>query len=246
MRAPRGMIAELVQAPVKKLVRLASAALGRGYVPPEELAYSRLKSKGFVPAYIIDVGAYQGDWTRLARRVFTDVPVLMVEAQTTKRPYLEAVCNELANVRYEQALLGRSSGEKVRFFEMETGSSMFPENSNVERNVTQLTTATLDEIAGPVPAPALLKIDVQGAELEVLEGAQQTLGGCEVVQLEVALLPYNDGAPTFLEVLSYMAERELVPFDVSGMSRPNGVDLAQVDLLFTRASSSLRNRYFEF
>ena len=48
------------------------------------------------------------------------------------------------------------------------------------------------------------------------------------------------------EVLNYMAEREFVPFDISGMSRPNGVDLAQIDLLFTRSSSMLRNRYFEF
>ena len=106
--------------------------------------------------------------------------------------------------------------------------------------MTELTTATLDDLAGPVSSPALLKVDVQGAELEVLEGAQKTLAACEVVQLEVALLPYNEGAPAMLEVLEYMAAHELVPFDLSGMSRPNGVDLAQIDLLFTRASSSLR------
>jgi FkbM family methyltransferase len=231
---------------LSRFKQLVSAALGRRYVPPEELAYSRLKAKGFRPAAIIDVGAYQGDWTRLVRRVFPDVPVLMVEAQSSKRPFLDKVCNELPGVRYEQALLGRTSGQKVQFFEMETGSSMFPENSNVPRNTSELTTATLDELAGPISSPALLKIDVQGAELEVLEGAQETLAACEVVQLEVALLPYNEGAPSLLEVLSYMAERELVPFDVSGMSRPNGVDLAQIDLLFTRSSSALRNRYFVF
>ena len=232
--------------PVSKLVKLASAALGRRYVPPEELAYERLKAKGFAPAYMIDVGAYQGEWTRLARRVFEDVPVLMVEAQRAKKPFLEAVCSDLPGVRLEQALLGSTAGRHVRFFEMETGSSMFPENSNTPRSETELTTSTLDDLAGEITAPALLKIDVQGAELEVLGGAQRTLAACEVVQLEVAFLPYNEGAPTLIEVLEYMAAREFVPFDVSGMSRPNGVDLAQVDLLFTRASSPLRNRYFKF
>ena len=231
---------------LKHLTQFASAALGRRYVPPEELAYSRLKAKGFSPATIIDVGAYQGDWTRLARRVFPDAPVLMIEAQSAKRPFLDKVCTDLPNVRYEQALLSRSSGEKVRFFEMETGSSMFSENSNVARTEKELVTETLDRLAGSVASPTLLKIDVQGAEIEVLEGARETLSACEVVQLEVALLPYNEGAPSITEVLNYMSEREFVPFDISGMSRPNGIDLAQVDLLFTRSSSTLRNRYFEF
>ena len=225
---------------------IASAILGRRYVPPEEEAYQRLKSKGFKPAFMIDVGAYQGEWTRLARRVFPDVPALMIEAQAAKRTFLDKVCADLPDVRYEQALLGRTGGQKVHFFEMETGSSMFPENSNVARLEKELTTTTLDDLAGRIPAPALLKIDVQGAELEVLEGAKATLASCEVVQLEVALLPYNEGAPTLLEVLNYMAERDFVPFDVSGMSRPNGIDLAQLDLLFTRTASPLRKRFFEF
>jgi FkbM family methyltransferase len=226
--------------------RFASRAVGRRYVPPEELAYRRLAAKGFRPAFIFDVGAYEGNWTRLARRVFPGVPVLMVEAQQSKRPFLEQVSGELEGVRFVQALLGSASGKAVSFFEMETGSSMFPENSNVPREMTELTTSTLDEIAGEVAAPALLKIDVQGAELEVLEGAPQSLAACEVVQLELALLPYNEGAPDLLEVLSYMREREFVPFDISGFSRPNGIDLAQIDMLFARSSSDLRNRFFTF
>lgn len=229
-----------------ELVRRAVGRARRRYVPPEELAYRRLAKKGFAPASIIDVGAYEGNWTRLVRRVFPGAPVLMVEAQPGKRPYLQAVCNELSGVRYTQALLSSESGKSVPFFEMETGSSMFPENSNVARVERELITTTLDDVAGSSPSPTLLKIDVQGAELEVLVGAERTLQSCEIVQLEVALLPYNEGAPTMLEVLNRMVEYEFVPFDVSGMSRPNGIDLAQIDLLFTRSSSPLRNRFFEF
>lgn len=231
---------------MSKLLKMASRALRRPYVPPEELAYQRLKTKGFTPAAIIDVGAYQGNWTRLVRRVFPDVPVLMVEAQESKRPFLEEICRELGGVRYERALLGRSDGLPVTFFEMETGSSMFSENSNVARHETVLTTATLDSLTGPVSSPAFLKIDVQGAELEVLAGAERVLAACEVVQLEVALLPYNEGAPDMREVLNYMAERGYSPFDISGYSRPNGIDLAQIDLLFARSDSPLRKKHFTF
>lgn len=226
--------------------RLVSKVLGREYVAPEELAYQRLRTKGFKPSFMIDVGAYEGNWTRLARRVFGDVPTVMVEAQQSKQPVLETVCRELSDVRYVQALLGSTSGAAKTFFEMETGSSMFAENSNAPRTSRELKTATLDEVAGAVPDGAFLKIDVQGAELEVLGGAERTLSACELVQLEVAILPYNEGAPTALEVLTYMAQNDFAPLDISGFSRPNGVDLAQIDLLFARSGSKLRTRFFTF
>jgi len=43
-----------------------------------------------------------------------------------------------------------------------------------------------------------------------------------------------------------MAERDFTPFDISGFSRPNGVDLAQVDMLFARSASALRKTFFTF
>lgn len=228
------------------LKRILSKAVGREYVAPEEEAYRRLFTKGFRPNFIIDVGAYEGNWTRLARKVFGDVPGLMVEAQPSKRPALETVCRELGDVRCAQALLSSRSGESKQFFEMETGSSMFAENSNAPRTSRELKTSTLDEVAGKVAEGAFLKIDVQGAELEVLGGGEKTLAACELVQLEVAILSYNEGAPNALEVLSYMVERDFAPLDISGFSRPNGIDLAQVDFLFARSNSKLRTRFFTF
>lgn len=59
------------------------------------------------------------------------------------------------------------------------------------------------------------------------------------------MLEYNKGAPSLLEVISYMNDRDF-PYDLSGWGRPNGVDLVQVDLLFAPARSPLRTRFFEF
>lgn len=213
---------------------------------PEEKAYRRLAQRGFAPAAIVDVGAYEGNWTRLAKRVFPDASVIMCEAQPGKREFLEAVCRDLPNVSYVSALMGAKAGEELEFSEMETGSSIYPENSNVARTTRTLPTRVLDDVAGELEGPCFLKIDVQGAELMVLEGAAQFLDKCDFVQLEVALLDYNKGAPTFLEVIEYMDARDFVPFDISGSSRPNGVDLVQVDLLFARRGSARRPSYFEF
>ena len=109
-----------------------------------------------------------------------------------------------------------------------------------------MTTDTLDNVAKGIEGPFFLKLDVQGAELEVLEGGQETLSKAELVQLEVPFVPYNEGAPTLFEVFDYMRERDFVPFDISGFARPNGIDLAQADFLFTRTESPLRRKFFEF
>lgn len=216
----------------------------RKRLSPEEKAYLRLRQKGFLPAGIIDVGAYQGEWTNLVRRIFAGVPVLMVEAQQSKKARLEAICGR--GISLASAVLGAEAGRTVTFYEMETGSSYFEEQSNAPRNASTYTTDTLDNIAAGMTEPLFLKIDAQGAELEVLKGGEETLKRCELVQLEVAMLPYNKGAPTFFEVLSYMDKRDFVPLDVSGFSRPNGIDLVQIDVLFVRRDSSLRATFIEF
>lgn len=230
-----------------RLKRAISRALGSPQAfSDEEAAYRRLAAKGWKPAGIIDVGAYQGAWTRMVRGIFPDVPVLMVEAQKRKAARLEALCSELGDVSLASAVLGSEAGKEVTFFEMETGSSYFPERSNAPRTATTYVTQTLDELATSLIGPLFLKVDVQGAELEVLAGGLKTLERSEVVQLEVPFVSYNEGAPSLLDVMRFMDERSFVPIDVSGFSRPNGRDLVQADFLFVRKGSPLRSDFIRF
>lgn len=212
----------------------------------EELAYRRIADRGYRPGSIIDVGAYHGDWTKAVRRTFPGVPVLMVEAQPAKERRLRTLCEEMPGVSLAMTALAAQSGEVMTFYEMETGSSLMPENSDVPRQSRQVVTRTLDELADGLGAPIFLKIDVQGAELQVLEGGPKTLGRCDLVQLELAFLPYNDGAPTLLEMLSFMDSLGFVPLDITNLTRPDQVNLVQADFLFCRADSPLRPSFFNF
>lgn len=221
--------------------------LGRKpFVGTEEQAYERLRAKGYRPATVIDVGAYEGNWTQIARRVFPDCLSIMVEPQASKAPLLQRLADALPRARFISALLAEEAGREVTFYEMETGSSMLPENSNAPRREVHLVTSTLDEIAVDLPAPIFLKIDAQGAELQILAGATQTVSRCDLIQLEVALQAYNAGAPDFLQTVSTMKQKGFIPYDFSGFSRPNGLDLVQVDILFVREDSALRPTFFDF
>jgi FkbM family methyltransferase len=205
-----------------------------------------LRSNGFSPRTVIDVGAWIGDWTEHVHAIFPDAHFLMLEANPAKRPGLEAIAARLGpSVQVRMALLGPESRPDVPFYAMEAGSSVLPEDTNFERKQLALQMSTLDELSGAssLEGPVLLKVDVQGYELEVLRGGAKTLARSEVVLLEVSLLEYNQGAPLMPEVVAFMNSAGFVPYDVCGQfRRETDAALCQIDIMFVRRDSALRAR----
>jgi len=233
--------------PVGSLVQreILDAALSK----LEEVAYTRLRDLGFCPNGIIDVGAHQGDWIRAVRQIFPNPPALLIEAREEQRTTLNLLCSELSNIQFKIALLGPEPKASVQFQVHGSGSSLFAERSDARRSVREMQMSTLDDVvssASSFKSPILLKLDVQGAELEVLRGAEKTLAISEIVQLEVALLHFNEGAPSSAEVVAFMDAKGFAIYDVVGFVRPNATDLVQVDLLFAKKTSPLRGDYFHF
>lgn len=218
----------------------------------ERDAYRRLHGRGFRPEYIVDVGAHEGSWTAAAREIFGDVPTLMVEPQDADQPVLQALCARLPDTRVAHHVLSAHPGETVTFYQLvdgpsggsSTGSSLKPERSDVPRREIAYVTETLDRVAEERDN-IFLKIDAQGGELDILRGGEATLARCALVQLEVAVMRYNEGAPTMLEVLAFMDARGFAPIDISGQTRLQG-HLVQVDLLFAPSGSPLRHDFFSF
>jgi len=192
-------------------------------------------SRSFRPGGIIDVGANVGDWARSAAEVF-NCPIHMIEAQ----PDLEVELQK-TGFPYTIALLGPEPRTSVPFYLSGTGSSALEELTGFEKNETVLSMRTLDDLQLDLPPPLLLKMDVQGFELEVLKGASETLRRTEVILSEISLIPYNAGAPLMHEVVGYLADREFLPFDIcGGWRRESDGALAQTDLIFVRRESALR------
>lgn len=214
-----------------------------------EVSYFRLAKQGFRPSGIIDIGAYQGEWTRMIAQIFPQAPILMIEAQSEKKAFLDAVCAKFPRAEYELCLLGASDGSEAVFNVMETGSSIYNERSNVPRTQRRMAMRTLDSVLSEHPrltAPLLIKLDVQGAELDILRGGGSVLQAAEFVQLEVALMSYNEGAPTANAVFNFMTAHDFLIFDICGFVRPNPSYLSQIDVLFVRKDLKLRADFFSF
>jgi FkbM family methyltransferase len=210
----------------------------------------RLKELGFTPAGILDVGAYEGRFARGARQIFEDAYILMVDALAEQGAVLADVCRELGNADYVIALLGEREMEAASFFVVntdahpglvKTGASKYQENAAFPQEERTLRQRTLASIVADRCVPfQLLKIDVQGAELDVLRGLGHHLSKVEAILVELSLVDYNKGAPLIDEVLSELRRMGFVLYDIVEEHRHLGGRLFQLDGLFLRPSSRFR------
>ncbi|MBV1799991.1 FkbM family methyltransferase [Siccirubricoccus sp. G192] len=207
----------------------------------------RLRQLGFAPDLVVDAGAYRGEWTTMALPVFPEARFVMLEAQPDKAAALEAVqAAAPGRVSFQIGLLGAERREKVPFFVAETGSSVYVETTAFARSEISLPMQTLDEALAAERAArsVFLKLDVQGAELDVLAGAAATLERTEAVLLEASLAEYNAGAPRLADVTEQLRKLGFLPFDILDLRRIGPV-LAQIDMVFVRPESALARRAAE-
>ncbi len=197
-----------------------------------------IKELGFKPKYVIDVGAFEGSWTVEASKIFHDSRFIMIEPQESKKEILNNICNRNDQFTYISALLS-SKPKEVEFYELETGSSIYKQKTENPGIVKVKTTQTLDALIDDnnVDGPIFLKMDVQGSELDILEGTKKSLGKIEFILLEASLVEYNEGAPKIIEVINYMKSINYILFDICDDHRNLQNQLIQVDLLFIKENS---------
>lgn len=201
----------------------------------------------FHPTVIYDIGAHEGEWTNDCKKVFPNSSYIQFEADTDKQ-------NILTHNPSFFEVLGNEDGKDVEYFKITsqhtTGNSIFRENSfhyNTEGKyyIEKRKMKTLDTLVveKSLPLPDFLKLDTQGSELLILEGATKCLHHAEVVLLEVSVHEYNKDGPLIADVLSFMKDRDFLMFDMIDTHYIHGV-LAQVDILFCKSNSHFLKRSF--
>jgi hypothetical protein len=125
---------------------------------------------------------------------------------------------------------------------------VLPELTTFKKNQLRLPMATLDGLIARsasrqlADSTVLIKLDVQGFEVEILRGGPRMLRAAELVILETSLLPYNEGGVLFSEVVQFMANHGLVVYDFCGQfRRQTDHTLFQTDVAFARFESELRS-----
>lgn len=212
-------------------------------IPDAGASLELLKRKGFRPQHVVDVGSYVGAWTRMCKDIWPAAEICMFEPQPDKKAALEQLARATPGVTLRTELLGDSPGQDVAFHLAETGSSTLDllVGPDTVRSIVLRTETLSSALAGTAFArPDLIKVDVQGAELKVLNGGQDVLQAAEVVMLEVSLIEEYRDSPLFADVVAYMAQRGFLVQDVCTIFR-NTPDqsMNEADVIFVRKGSPL-------
>ena len=196
--------------------------------------YRRL---GLAPLTVIDVGV--GPGTPELYQAFPDAKLVLVEPLEEWRGALEHLRRSRA-AEVVLAAAGAQNGEvEVAVHRVPTLSSMLGARPGDaakpgRRTVPMLRLDDLRQERDLV-GPFVVKVDVEGAELEVLAGAVDALRDSELVLLEVSLFELVAGAPQFHEVVFWMHDHGFVVADIyNGHNRPLDGALAQLDVAFVQ------------
>ncbi len=177
-------------------------------MPQTHLDYlAKLKKDGYDPKVIYDIGSCVLHWTNEAKRLWGNSKYVLFDA-------FEPVEYMYKGYDYHIGVLSDENDKEVKFFQ----NDLFPGGNSYYREVGSptnvfpedlyllKTTRTLDSVIEErgFPWPDLIKLDVQGAELDVLRGAPECLKHANMLIAELQNVNYNDGAPQSKEVIEYL------------------------------------------
>lgn len=174
--------------------------------PKDHVEY--LHGMGIQPKVIYDIGACVMHWTKEARKIWPDSKIIMFDAMN----HAEFLYKESGLDYYCDGPVGDFT-RWVKYYENPmdpAGNSVFKEDTQffTEEHAVDKKMRSLDDIASEKgwPKPDLVKIDVQGAELLILVGAEKTLSECQDIIIEMQHQEYNLGAPHKNVVMEYLDE----------------------------------------
>lgn len=198
-----------------------------------------IRARGFNPPLIFDVGASDGAWSKMVAPVFPDARILLVEPRPSMRAALDALCASHRHWIMATCAVGVADGTGV-LTDWSTASTIVPVATTSAPQIPVLV-ETLDTLASRVGVPALVKLDIEGAELDALRGgAGRLLGATDIFIVEVALYEF-EGRPLLNDIIMFMRDHDYFVSDIAGViRRPLDGAVGLMDLCFARRTAAFR------
>jgi FkbM family methyltransferase len=203
-------------------------------------AVQALRHHGFEPKTVFDVGVGFGTWGLY--RAFPDAFYHLVDPTPESLPYMHKLAKRLSADVHALALGDRDGEARLEIRADIQGSTLLEEVG--PRDFLRFESVPMrrfDRLFTTFPRPALCKIDVQGAELMVLEGMTERLAEIDALIVETSTIATVKGGAEVAAVVEFLGDHGFVVADIIGLKRrPLDGATAQVDLLFVPETAALR------
>ncbi len=165
-------------------------------------------------------------------------PLGVLEPRFADRPNVTIVPRAVATTAGTATFHRTESSVFASLLPPETSlSSLYPESPVAVTETVEVPTSSLDELVGG-RAVSVLKLDVQGGELAVLEGGSKTLAKTSAVLAEVLFQPHYEGDAGFARLHEAMVALGFQLFDLSEPDRVGEGPALWADASYARPATS--------
>jgi FkbM family methyltransferase len=196
---------------------------------------------------VVDIGANKGQFSLAARKNLKDAEIYAFEPQAKAAEIFSSIFKHDQKVHFFEIAIGPEKRESVMNISHSDDSSSLLKISDLQNSLFPDTYKsgsevicedTLESVLGRnnIIEPSLLKIDVQGYEMEVLKGSLFCLDKFTHIYCECSYLSLYEGQPLASDIVKFMVEHN---FDLDGIyntCHTSQGEAIQSDFLFKRAS----------
>jgi len=227
-----GVVARLKDFLRPFFLRTRAGLSRRGPAPSWERSFRVLRHHGVRPVTVFDIGVAYGTYELY--RAFPDAHYHLIDPTRESLHHMRLLSRQL-RCDIHAVALGDRDGETTIEIRPDIQAATMLEDVTPREIVRhdRVPLRRFDSLIGEIARPALAKIDVQGAELMVLEGMTGRMASMDAVIVETSTISSVKGGAEVHDVVRFMHDHGFVVADIVGLTRrPLDGATAQIDLLF--------------
>ena len=192
---------------------------------------------------IVDIGANKGQFALACREWAPNAQVISFEPLQNPGKIFKVLFGNDAKVSLNKVAIGsRIQRSVIHVSEREDSSSLLPigpnqialypgtqEKGEIEIDVSPLSSYLMPE---DIQSPAMLKIDVQGFEMEVLKGCESMIKKFDFIYCECSFIELYSGQKLAYEVIEWLQKRQFNFVGIFNVSYDRSGQAIQADFLF--------------